>query len=358
MAYSKCSLIQTSFIEVLSSLQVCCAENGCEGEVCFKFLQCGHSACGGCLFKSLHENSTANSDILCPGCLHKSTREYRTVYYVTYRDFLKKQTEFNFCTSCFCQKAIYRAPCRHLLCEPCLTSLCNLKPQPCNVQGCDFIYSSDVVKKALENASDMEIWQTFRLTRGTKCQGICCDSRAVVDIVGCGHALCLSCISKSQKMRTKGRKQDNKVYQLCNSAGCSSKYSILSAQRLIGKKDDISFMSASNLEIRIDYCQICGKRKKETIRIRTCHYLHTKCIHCILSEIKKSSNKKDSSATNVENRQIICKFYGCENGAPYQCFDAVICILSETKLMVTLKLFILCVNMQCLHNMLFTSFTY
>lgn len=96
---------------------------------------------------------------------------------------------------------------------------------------------------------------------------------------------------------------------------------------------------------------------KETIRIRTCHYVHTKCISCILSEMKKSSNKEDSSATNVENRQIICKVNGCENGAPYRCFDAVICILRETKLMVTLKLFILCVNMQCLH-MLFTSFTY
>lgn len=60
--------------------------------------------------------------------------------------------------------------------------------------------------------------------------------------------------------------------------------------------------------------------------------------------MKKGSNKEDSSATNVENRQIICKLDGCGNGAPYRCFDAMICILRETKLKVTLKLFILCVK--------------
>lgn len=33
MACSKCSFRQTSFIEVSSSLQACCAENGCDREV-------------------------------------------------------------------------------------------------------------------------------------------------------------------------------------------------------------------------------------------------------------------------------------------------------------------------------------
>lgn len=346
MASGKYILRKTSYMEIVRSSKLC-AEKGCDREVLFKFLYCFHYTCGGCLSKSLLENPSANSDVLCLGCLRENTREYDTVNYVTYQDFLEKQTKFNFCTSCFGQKAIYRAPCKHLLCEPCLTSLCNYKRQPCNVQGCDFIYSSDVVKKALENASDMEIWQTFRLTRRTKCQGIRCDSRAVVDIVGCGHALCLSCVSKAQNMKARGRKQDNKVYQCCYSAGCSSTYSILSAQRLIGKKDDVSFMTASNLEIRIASCQTCGKNKKETIRIRTCDYVHTKCISCILCEMKKGSNKEDSSATNVENRQIICKLDGCENGAPYRCFDAMICILRETKLMPDIFFRNACITEKC-----------
>lgn len=318
-----------------------CTEKGCHREVFFKFLDCFHYACGGCLSKSLIENPSANYDVLCLGCFRESTRDYHTVYYVTYQDFLKKQTEFNFCTSCFGQKAIYRAPCRHLLCEPCLTSLCNSELQICNVQGCGFVYSSDVVKKALENASDMEIWQTFRLTRERKCQGFCCNSKALVDIVRCDHALCLSCVGKAR-----GRKKDNKD-QRCHSFGCLSTYSTLSAQRFMGKIDDIFLMTASNLEIRIDSCKMCHKNKKETIRIRKCDYLHTKCITCILPEMKKSGNREDSLGTNVENRQIICKVYGCENGAPYRCFDAMICILRETKLMPEIFFRNACITEKC-----------
>lgn len=347
MASSKFNLRQTNFIEAWWSSQDCCAENGCDREVFFKFSICRHSACGGCLSKSLSENPSTDSIILCPGCLHKNTRAHHIVYYVTHQEFLEKHIKCNFCTMCFGQKAIYRAPCKHLLCEPCLTSLCNLKPQPCNVQGCDFIYSSDVVKTALENASDLEIWQTFRLTRKIKCQGYRCDSKAVVEIVRCGHALCISCVGNAPNVKVRGRKQDNKDYQRCYSMGCSSTYSKLPAQRLMEKIDDIFLMTASNLEIRIDTCKKCGKIKKETIRNRKCHYVHTKCITCIASEMEKSCTKMDSLGTNVENRHIICNIRGCENEAPYRCFDAMICIIKETELKPEIFLRNACIAEKC-----------
>lgn len=55
--------------------------------------------------------------------------------------------------------------------------------------------------------------------------------------------------------------------------------------------------------------------------------------------MEKSGNKEDSLGTNLENRQLTCKVNLCENKAPYRCFEAMIGILKDTKLMVTLTLF-------------------
>lgn len=50
--------------------------------------------------------------------------------------------------------------------------------------------------------------------------------------------------------------------------------------------------------------------------------------------MEKSGNKEDSLGTNLENRQIACNIEGCKNKAPFQCFEAMIDILKETKHMV------------------------
>uniref|UniRef100_K1P803 Uncharacterized protein n=1 Tax=Magallana gigas TaxID=29159 RepID=K1P803_MAGGI len=47
--------------------------------------------------------------------------------------------------------------------------------------------------------------------------------------------------------------------------------------------------------------------------------------------MEKSGNKEDSLGTNLENRQIACNIEGCKNKAPFQCFEAMIDILKETK---------------------------
>lgn len=63
-----------------------------------------------------------------------------------------------------------------------------------------------------------------------------------MDIVKCGHALCLSCVDKGSNNKPRGRKQDNKDYQICCSTGCYITYSKLSAQRFMEKINEIFIM--------------------------------------------------------------------------------------------------------------------
>lgn len=67
-----------------------------------------------------------------------------------------------------------------------------------------------------------------------------------MEIVRCGHALCISCVGNAPNVKVRGRKQDNKDYQRCYSMGCSSTYSKLPAQRLMEKIDDIFLMVSSS----------------------------------------------------------------------------------------------------------------
>nr|XP_034335258.1 uncharacterized protein LOC105343809 isoform X4 [Crassostrea gigas] len=327
MASSSILPRKTVFLEILSSRYICDTD-GCERKVFFRFWDCCHAVCGSCLSKTFLNTPSSYSEgnVYCSKCV---TSGKRTVSYVTYQEFLTKQSQKNFCTSCFGQKAIYRAPCGHLLCEPCLTPLCNSKPEQCNVKGCDFTFSRDIVKKGLDNASEMEIWQIFQLPKypSRRCEGYCCSSKGVVQIVKCGHRLCLSCFKRRQKSVEK----DIKV-QMCNyHPTCASTFSKFAAERFMEKIEGVCLKTALNIEIRVDLCELCSN-KKETLRIRKCEYLHTVCLDCMSTEKGSSSNREECLEMN-NDKQISCKVSHCENKAPYECFEAMISVLKDTKLM-------------------------
>lgn len=326
MASSNIVPRKTAYLEILS--REFCETNGCQRKVFFRLLDCRHTVCGSCLSKTFLNTPSSYSEenVYCSRCVKLGKR---IVSYVPYQEFLKKQSQINFCTSCFGQKAIYRAPCGHLLCEPCLTSLCNSKPEQCNVKGCDFTFSRDVVKKALDNASEMEIWQTVQLPKypSLRCEGYCCSSKVVVQIVKCGHGLCLSCFKK----RPNSVENDIKV-KMCNyHPTCTSTFSKFAAERFMDKIKGLCLMTALNIEIRVDLCELCSN-KKETLRIRKCEYLHTVCIDCMSIEKESTSNREKCLEMNID-RQISCKVSRCENKAPYECFEAMVSVLKDTKLM-------------------------
>lgn len=70
-----------------------------------------------------------------------------------------------------------------------------------------------------------------------------------MDIVKCGHKFCLSCFYKAQIIKAGGRKQDNKVYQVCPSIGCKSTFSKLSAQRFMEKIEEMFIMVCSSFKL-------------------------------------------------------------------------------------------------------------
>eukprot|EP00105_Crassostrea_gigas_P043988 XP_019928136.1 PREDICTED: uncharacterized protein LOC105341556 [Crassostrea gigas] len=63
--------------------------------------------------------------------------------------------------------------------------------------------------------------------------------------------------------------------------------------------------------------------------------------------MEKSGNKEDSLGTNLENRQIACNIEGCKNKAPFQCFEAMIDILKETKHMPNIFFRNSCIMEKC-----------
>lgn len=326
MANSNTPLRKTAYLEIPFSWQLC-ETNGCERKAFFRIWDCRHAVCGSCLSKTVLNTPSSCSEVIvhCSRCV---TLGKRIVSYVTYQEFLTKQSQKNFCTSCFGQKAIYRAPCGHLLCEPCLSALCNSKPEQCIVKGCDFTFSRDIVKKALDNAFETEIWQTFRLPRYPYggCEGYRCSSKGEVQIVKCGHGLCLSCF----KRRPNRVEKDIKV-KMCNYPTCTSTFSKFTAERFMEKIEGVCLKTALNIEIRVDFCELCSN-KKESLRIRKCEYLHTVCLDCMSTEKGSSSNREECLEMN-NDKQISCKVSRCVNKAPYECFEAMISVLKDNKLM-------------------------